>query len=110
MDPRDSEHVAEFEKALAAWDDHRFLTADQLRDLAMFSLYLVNLAEADGWEYDGHSWKKALPLGCLTVRATVEGVPSVVFTSGRTYTGCVSIFLRKLAGDMLEWRPDKFRV
>ncbi len=106
---RETPHITEFYKTLEGWTDQRFITREQIQDLAMFTLHLVNLAEDDGWSYDGHSYKSSLPMGCLVVRGTVDGTPSVVFTSGRTYIGCVRMFLRKLEGELLEWRIDKFR-
>ena len=104
-----SEHVEQFHKALEQWSDERFVTREQIDDLSMFSLYLVNLSEDDGWSYYGHSYKRGSPMGCLVVKADIEGVPQVVFTSGRTYPACVRIFLRKLREGWLEWREDKFR-
>lgn len=109
MDPRNSEHVAEFEKALLAWTDSRFLSREQLRVVAMFTMYLVNLADHDGWSLDGYSWKESEYLGCLVVKATVDGVPSVVFTNAATAIGGMSIFLRKMEAGVLEWVKDKFR-
>lgn len=109
MDPMDSPHIEEFLKALGGWTDERFISRAQLEDLAMFNLYLVNLAEADGWVYDGHSLKIGQPMSTLVVRATMEGTAYVVFTSGRTTTGCIRAFLRKLREGWLEWRPDRFR-
>lgn len=108
MDPRDTEHVRNFEQALANWTDARFVSAEDISTMTMFIKYLVNLAEHDGWTYRGHSWKESSYMGCLVVKAEVEEVPSVVFTNGKTLTGCMRIFLRKLEGDMLEWVPDKF--
>lgn len=108
MDPRDTEHVKGFDEALAAWTDSRFVSADDIRTMTMFLMYLVNLADHDGWVYRGHSWKESSYLGCLVVKAVVDGVPSVVFTNGKTATGCMRIFLRKLEGDFLEWVPDKY--
>lgn len=110
MGSRENKYVAEFDESLKGWTDHRFVSANQVRDLAMFHLYLVNLSEADGWRYDGHSWKESASMGCLTVKATVDGVPSVVFTSARTSANGIRIFLRKLEGEMLEWIPDKYRT
>lgn len=108
MDPRDTEHVKEFEKSLAEWTDSRFLEVGELRTLAMFVMYLVNLAEHDGWVLRGHSWKESEYLGCLVVKAEVAGVPSVVFTNAKTLVGGMRIFLRKLEGGFLEWVPDKY--
>lgn len=108
MDPRNTEHVREFEQSLDAWTDSRFLTRDQLKTVAMFTMYLVNLADADGWVLRGYSWKESENLGCLVVKAMVEGVPSVVFTNAKNTVGGMRIFLRKLEGDFLEWVPDKF--
>lgn len=109
MDPKNSEHVKVFEQSLTDWTDSRFLTRDQLRVVAMFTLYLVNLAEADGWDLHGYSWKESAHLGCLVVKATVDGVPSVVFTNAKTPIAGMSIFLRKMEADLLEWLPDKYR-
>lgn len=110
MDPRDTEHVKQFDLALETWTDTRFITREELRAAAMFVLYLVNLAEHDGWVYNGHSWKEASPMGCLVVKATIEGTPYVVFTSARTTISSMKVFLRKLEGGMLEWVPDKYRA
>lgn len=109
MDPMDTEHVASFDKALEAWTDNRFVSREQIKTLAMFNLYLVNLAEHAGWVLHGYSWKESAYMGCLVVKADVGGVPSVVFTNGATATGCMRIFLRKLEHEMLEWVPDKYR-
>lgn len=105
----DNPHVEEFRKAVQKWDDERFLKRDELYAVSMFFLYIVNLSEADGWVYDGHSLKRGSPMCTLTVRATIEALPLVVFTSGRTPMACVRMFIRKMEGDMLEWRPDQFR-
>lgn len=104
-----SPHLEEFEQALARWTDERFVSREQVRALSMFSVYLVNLAEREGWEYDGHSFKVASPMSVLTVKATIDGVPQVVFTSGRTHTACVQHFIKKLEQGWLEWRADRYR-
>lgn len=102
-------HLAALDAALDGWTDERFASRIQVESLCMFSLYLVNLAEDDGWVYDGHSFKVATPMSVLTVKATIDGTPQVVFTSGRTHTGCIVAFVRKLREGWLEWRPDQFR-
>ncbi len=104
-----NQYLDEFEKALETWTDERFVTRVQVRSLAMFSVYIVNFAEAGGWEYSGHSYKPGVPMGCLTVKAYVDDLPVVVFTSGRTHTSCVQTFIRKVETDLLEWRPDRYR-
>ncbi len=108
MDPTDSEHVKQFDTALTAWKDNRFVSADQIRTMSMFILYLVNLADHQGWVYRGHSWKESEYLGCLVVKAVVDDVPCVVFTNAKTAIASMRVFLRKLEGDFLEWVPDKF--
>lgn len=107
--PKDNGHVAEFRQALEGWTDERFITRMQIWALSMFFMYLVNLSEADGWQYDGHSMKVAVPMCTLTVKAHIEGVPYVVFTSGRTTISCMRVFVRKLEEGLLEWRPDQYR-
>lgn len=102
-------HLEQFEKALETWTDERFISKDEVRTAAMFSMYLVNLLEAAGASYDGHSLRIGTPMCLLVVRGTLEGVPHVVFSSGRTPIACMRIFLRKLAEDLLEWSPDRFR-
>lgn len=109
MDPRETEYVERFETSLAGWTDERFVSRDQIRALAMFSLYLVNLAEYGEWSYYGHSYKATQPLGVLVVKATMDEAPVVCFTSARTFCSCVRIFLRKLESDLVEWRPDQYR-
>lgn len=108
MDPMNSEHVANFDAQLALWTDSRFISAADLRTVAMFNLYLVNLAEHAGWQYRGHSWKESEHLGCLVVKAVVDGVPSVVFTSAKTTVGSMRIFFRKMEADLLEWVVDRY--
>lgn len=108
MDPRNTEHVEEFKRSLAAWSDTRFLSRDELETLATFVMYLVNLAEHDGWVLRGHSWKESEQMGCLVVKGTQDGLPVVAFTSARTAVSGMRIFLRKLEGEFLEWVPDKY--
>lgn len=108
MAARDSECVARFDEALEGWTDSRFVSAAEIRTLAMFIVYLVNLAEEDGWVYLGHSWKESEHLGCLVVKAVVDDLPVVVFTNAQTPISGMRIFLRKMEGDFLEWVPDKY--
>lgn len=108
MGSKNGEYLEQFEQSLLDWTDSRFLTRDQLRTVAMFTMYLVNLAEQDGWVLRGYSWKESEYLGCLVVKATVEGVPQVVFTNAKTPINGMRIFLRKLEEDFLEWVPDKY--
>lgn len=108
MEPKDTECVKRFDEALEGWTDQRFVTAEEIRTMTMFIVYLVNLAEAKGWVYRGHSWKDSEYLGCLVVKAVVDGVPSVVFTNAKTPVIGMRIFLRKLEGDFLEWIGDKY--
>jgi hypothetical protein len=108
MEGSNGQYLATFDRSVEDWTDERLVTKAMLRDFARFSLYLVNLAEADGWEYVGHSFKVGLPMSCLVVKARVDGIPHVVFCSGRTYTGCVRVFLRKLEEGWLEWVKDRY--
>ena len=75
----------------------------------MFTMYLVNLADADGWSLDGHTWRESQSLGCLVVKATIEETPYVVFTNAHDLVSGMRIFLRKLEAGLLEWIPDKYR-
>lgn len=109
MDPRNTEHVRVFEQSLLDWTDSRFLTREQLRVVAMFTMYLVNLAGHDGWVLDGYSWKESSRMGCLVVKATVDGLPQVVFTSARTPISGMKVFLRKMDQGELVWVRDKYR-
>lgn len=109
MSAMDNGHVDGFRESLQAWTDHRFVSAEQIEALAMFHLYLVNLAEEDGWSYVGHSIKIGSPMSCLVVKSRHEDLPMVVFTNARTTTDCIRIFLRKLEMGLLEWMVDKFR-
>ena len=109
MDAMNTPHLVEFRKSLQGWTDERFASKRDIEGLAMFSLYLVNLAEADGWHYDGHSFKMKSPMSTLVVRATIDDIPHVVFSSGRNHTACVRAFMRKLEEGWLEWVVDRFR-
>ena len=110
MAPRTSTHLEGFKEALEQWTDERFITRDQIESLAMFYLYLVNLAEADGWVYNGHSMTYGQTMSRLVVRGTIDDVPHVVFSSARTPTGCITTFLRKLSEGWLEWAVDRYRT
>lgn len=107
-DPRDTMYLEQFDQALTTWTDHRMVSSEEIRTMTMFIMYLVNLADHDGWQYRGHSWKESEYLGCLVVKAVVDEVPSVVFTNAKTAVGGMRIFLRKLDGDFLEWVIDKY--
>ncbi|MCK5292848.1 MAG: hypothetical protein KAR39_12635 [Thermoplasmata archaeon] len=102
-------YIAEFDEALEGWTDQRFVSRQQIRDHARFLMYIVNLADDDGWQYDGHALKLGHRMATLTVKATIDDTPQVVFTSGRTTSGCIRAFLRKLDEDELVWVPDKYR-
>lgn len=108
MGPMDSEYVEEFENSLAKWTDSRFISKEEVHTLAMFTMYLVNLADADNWLLRGWSWKRGDFLGCLVVKAVVAEVPSVVFTNASTPVEGMRIFLRKMEGGFLEWVRDRY--
>lgn len=104
-----NQYLEQFTKSLEDWTDERFISRQQLSDLAMFIMYLVNLADEEGWVYTGHSLTIGLPWSRLVVRGVVGGVPSVVFCSGQTTAACIRIFMRKMEGGLLEWSKDRFR-
>ena len=105
-----NKYLEQFRAALGTWTDERFITQQQVWAVAMFFVYLVNLSEDDGWVYEGHSMKVGFPMCTLTVKSHNEGVPYVVFTSGRDTLSCVRVFIRKLEERLLEWRPDQYRT
>ena len=105
----DNDYAKQFKQACAEWTDHRFVSSDQVYNLAMFSIYIVNLADHAGWLYCGHSYKAGVGMSVLVVKAMVDDMPMVCFTSGRTFCNCVGIFVRKMLNDMVEWRPDQYR-
>lgn len=103
-----NEHLEQFCSSLEDWVDERFISKLELRDVAMFTMYLVNLGEHDGWELRGHSHKRGVPLGTLVVKVVLHEKPLVCFISGRTLVNCIRIFLRRLEEDTVEWRDDKY--
>ncbi len=109
MKPRENQYLKQFLDGLGVWTDERFISRKQLRALAMFSMYLVNLAESDGWELYGHSYTQKGRMGCLVVKADKGGIPQVVFTNDTTFPGCVVTFIRRLEAGELEWRNDRYR-
>ncbi len=109
MVDKENQHLEQFRVAIEGWTDQRFLSRETLWDLAMFNLYLVNLADEDGWVYNGHSMRIKTPMSLLVVRATIDGVPQVVFVNGRTTSACVHTFLRMMTEGVLEWRADRYR-
>lgn len=101
--------LEQFTEALEVWTDERFMRKEDLQTVSIFAVYLVNLLEAAGATYDGHSLTVKSPMCLLVVRGKLDEIPHVVFTSGRTPIACMRIFLRKLEEDLLEWQPDRFR-
>lgn len=108
--PLESPHAVAFRVALEGWTDQRHISRSHLWALWVFTSYLDNVAESQGWLYDGHSWKNSAPLGTLVVKATTDGMPVVCFTSARTFFNAVSIFVRKLDEDGINWVKDKYRA
>ena len=108
-DVLDTEVYRQFEEQLSKWTDNRFLDQDQVRALGLFTVYIVNLADHFGWVYCGHSFKVSVGMSTLTIKSMVDDLPMVCFTSGRTFQNCVKIFIRKMLGDMVEWRNDQYR-
>lgn len=108
--PMDNPYLENLGKALEQWTDNRVLSHEDLRAMVLFDVYMLNLAEADGWSYDGHSITIALPMSRLVVRGTLDGIPHVVFSSGRTTTACKRAFLRKMEEGWLEWQVDRYRT
>ena len=108
MTRMDNETIERFDQSLEVWTDSRFASREQLRALAMFGLYLVNLSEHDGWVYVGHSYKRGVGLGSLVIKAMSNDTSVVTFISARTFMNCVAIFLKRLEDGVLEWRDDKY--
>lgn len=102
-------HIQAVEAALEQWQDNRLISREDIRVWYEFNNYLVNLAEADGWTYDGQSFTKKEPMSTLVVRGTHGNIPHVAFTSGRTATECMRSFLRKMREGWLEWSVDRYR-
>ena len=99
-----------FRVVLEGWKDERHLSRSHLWALWVFTAYLDNVSESQGWRYDGHSWKNSSPMGTLVVKATVEGDPVVCFTSARSNLSAINIFVRKLDEDSVMWVKDKYRA
>lgn len=106
---KNTPHLTELATQLQGWVDNRIVSQEDISVWYRFLVYLVNLAEADGWEYTGHSLSLGVPTCRLVVRSELAGVPHVAFSSGRTPTGCMKSFLRKMEGGFLDWSKDKYR-
>lgn len=106
----DSPFANGFRVALEDWTDERHLSRSQVFSLWVVGAYLENVFESQGWVLNGHSWKASAPMGTMVVKATVDGIPVVCFTSARTFVNAVSIFVRKLSEDSINWVKDKFRA
>ena len=106
---KNNPHIKHFEEQLGQWTDEPIVSQEDISVWYRFIEYLVNLSEADGWVYTGHSLTVGTPMSRLVVRAEIDGIHHVVFTSGRTTTGCMRAFLRKMHEGWLEWSVDKYR-
>ena len=102
-------HLDDLDKALQQIDDERILRRQDVWVWYVFNEWLVNLGELQGWEYCGQSFTLKQPMSLLVVRATLDGIPHVAFSSGRTPTACMRAFLRKADEGWLEWSVDRFR-
>lgn len=109
-DPLKSPYAEGFRLAIETWTDERHLSRSHLWALWVFTLYLENVFEGEGWGYNGHSWKASNVIGVLVVKATVDGLPVVCFTSAKTFMNAISIFVRKLSEDGVMWVKDKYRT
>lgn len=108
MAPTATKVLETLQEHLEGWKDGRICTREDILVWYKYIAYLVNLLESDGIEYRGHSLKNGSPLCLLVTKVTLEGTPYVVFTSGRTTTDCMRIFLKRLEERTLELRPDRF--
>jgi hypothetical protein len=96
------------DKALEAVPGGCVVSAEDLKAMAMFIVYLVNLLEDHGLGYRGHSLRETGALTLLVVRATAGDDPVCCFISARTSLDCIVVFLRQLDEHRLGWRHDKF--
>lgn len=103
-------HLEELDQELESWTLSRFITKKEMRGVYRFTKYLVNLGDANGWTYDGHSYREGTPMGLMTVRGTVDGTPMISFVSGRGLLECMGIFGDLAELDALQWRPDQYRT
>lgn len=73
-----------------------------------FEGWLINLLEDKGLAWRGHSFKNQGWATLLVMKVAREGVPQVGFFTEQTTTGCVRVFLRKLAEGSIPWKRDQF--
>lgn len=101
-------HLEGAAKAFDAVTDLRYFDRGEILTAYMYTKYLVNLADDEGVEIRGESFKLGEPMSLLVVKATVQGAPYVCFVSGLSRLACYKIFLRRLQEGTVEWRPDQY--
>jgi hypothetical protein len=79
-----------------------------LRALVWFFLYGENVLSQIGRTWRGCSFRQSETTCLLTVRSSYNGIPDVVFITGRNPTDCVLLFAKKWHADTLAWYPDKY--
>jgi len=76
--------------------------------LIRFTDYKVNFLEDVGLSWRGESFKNSGRTVLLVVRVLRGKTPLVAFVTERDTIGCMTVFLRKLEEDTLNWVPDKY--
>lgn len=108
MAANDNKHLRDIDALLEQVPEEGVFPRESWRTLYMFGVYLVNLLDAEGIVYRGHSLRESDEWALLVVRGILEKKAVVCFTNAIDGLNCRRVFLRKLESGTLEWRADKF--
>lgn len=81
---------------------------DDFKCLWYLVTYVYRPEAKPGMDVTGLSFRQSGKWERLTVKATIDGIPQVVFISDPTTMGCVRSFIRLWFSGGLTWYPDKF--
>lgn len=90
------------------YGDYRVADEVELRLYVWFHMYLFDeLSQIQGVER-GYTFRSRGLLTLLVYKATVKGLPRVVFITGNSPVDCMKIFCKQFYAGTLKWVDDKY--
>lgn len=102
------DHIYEVQAAMEQWTDARVIDSVDLENLLLFLLYVPKTLSQFGWRFHGFSTRQRNGQTLLTLKASENGTPLVVFLTANDTIGCMHRFLDLLESDRLNWVKDRY--
>jgi len=103
------EFVTRVEDVIAPVDDWRVCSKDELVGSLWYLVYGYNEELDSGGEWSGVTFSQRDLLTLMISKRVHDGVPQVVFITGRSPMDCMRMFQRRWFEGSLNWVRDKFR-